>query len=149
MDQIKLISADFLLSIIGPELIHQVYIVFTPNGPVVVEIWTILTRAAQMGKTSDPCLRFRQLNIRRGYADLSARPKIIKQANLRVPLYYTQSHFSEWKNGTWPSKMGLSHETWDCVSPSPILFVTPRRADSGIELYYSIFIRHKNSLAVD
>src|ERR1700753_2508082 len=61
----------------------------------------------------------------RGYADLSARPRIIKQANLQVPLYCTQSHSAGWKNGTWPSKMGFSHQKWDCTSPSPIHFVTP------------------------
>ncbi|KAJ7198948.1 hypothetical protein GGX14DRAFT_401574 [Mycena pura] len=63
---------------------------------------------------------------RRGYADLSARLRIIKQANPRVPPSCTQSHSAEWNNGTWPSKMGLSHQKWDCASPSPIIFVTPR-----------------------
>ncbi|KAJ7206581.1 hypothetical protein GGX14DRAFT_396966 [Mycena pura] len=56
-----------------------------------------------------------------GYADLSAKPKIIKKANPRVPLNCTQSHCAEWKNGTWPSIMGLSHQEWDWASPSPII----------------------------
>ncbi|KAJ7196628.1 hypothetical protein GGX14DRAFT_403089 [Mycena pura] len=42
------------------------------------------------------------------------------------PTQLTQSQCAEWKNGTGPSKMGLSHQKWDWASPSPILFVTPQ-----------------------
>ena len=50
----------------------------------------------------------------------------------RVPLNYTQSHSTDWKNGTRPSKMGLSHQKWDWASPSPILFVTPHVGMLGL-----------------
>src|ERR1700753_4202960 len=70
-------------------------------------------------KRSDPRLRL----LRRGYADLSARPRSSNRQSCRVPLNCTQSHSAEWKNGTWPSKMGLSHQKWDCPSPSPIILV--------------------------